>query len=759
MEYGAVNDRRSEDEVMRTNRILWLSAIAACAPAWAQQPAPEATQTSLVIRTDVQEVVVDLLASDKKGNPITDLKPSEVRLFEQDKPQEIVSFRRVDRGDVEKLAGEEGVGGRVVGGRNAAGTQLRVAQLVTFVFERLGNNARQLAYKAARDFLESDLNDNVYVAVYVLDRKLYPLQEYTNDHAKLQEAIETATNRNKTNFISESENVEARLQEFLRKTNAPTLAQALDAVPNSQGPPDIDALLARKSLEIAQYAEQLSRDAEAGGSIFGLMGLVRQQGELAGRKTVVLFSEGFSVGSNYTSFLDGLLSEANRAQVSFYGVDARGLRSGSDLDAARRQLDEATSASRAQQSSALSSSQGGITRDQAMAFDTAQSSIRSNSQGVLQEMATKTGGRFVGNTNNLSKPLLKLSDDLGLYYEVSYRPPSGFDGSFRELRVTVDRPDVAVTTRNGYYAVPPTDSDVVVFPFEMPLISQFSNDPLPSALDFHVNAYQFRKPSGEPMVSVVAETPLSDFTFNTATVGEGKHAQQTYNARLTMLSQLRTPDGRITSKGSQDLPLSGEIERLDGVKKANFVFLRHWETPPGRYTLETAVEDRLAESFGAKKVGVVVAAPEPGVAVSSLALIKRVDPKPEPPKADEKKGEEAEPAPEEEFNPFVFSQGKIVPATATAVSRTGGGSVSFYFVIYPDAKLGEPPTLTMQYFLNGQLVGEGAPALPAPEENGTIPYIATTPASAFPVGEYMMSVTIAQGGGKAERKAFFSIVE
>ncbi len=738
-----------------------LSLALVSGTAWTQETAGDsAIETGIVIRTDAQEVVVDLVVTDKKGSPITDLAPGEVRLFEQEAGQQIVSFRRIERGDVERLAGETGVGGTIVGASSEAGSQLRVAQLVTFVFERLGNSARQLAYRAARDFIETDWGDNVYAAVYVLDRKLFPLQEFTNDRDKLMEAIETATNRNKTNFISESENVEKRLQEFLQKSGAPSLQQALDAAGNPQGPPDVDALLARKALEIAEYSEELSRGAEAGGSIFGLMGLVRQQADLAGRKTAVLFSEGFQVGANYTSHLEGLISEANRAQVSFYAVDARGLRSGSDLTSARNQLDNAVAASRSQQSTAISNSQAPISRDQAMAFDTAQESIRSNEQGVLQEMASKTGGRFVGNTNNLSKPLLKLSDDLGLYYEVSYRPASGvFDGSFREIRVEVDRPDTVVTTRNGYFAIPPTETDVVVFPFEMPLISQFSQSPLPSDVDFRVNAFEFRNPAGRPVVSIVAETPLAEFTFNTTTVGEGKKAQALYVARLTMLSQLRSTDGRIVSKGSQDLPLSGDVAQLDGVKAANFVFLRHWEAEAGRYTLETAVEDRLDESYGAKKVGVVVAPAGPGVAVSSLALIKRVDPNSEAPSEKEKGKEEEAPAAKPEFNPFVIAQGKIVPATTTAVSRSSGGAVSFFFVVYPDAKLKEAPTLTMQYYKDGQLVGEGAPALPSPEPDGTIPYIATTPAEAFPAGDYMMAVTLEQGGSTAERKASFSIVE
>ena len=110
-------------------------------------------------------------------------------------------------------------------------------------------------------------------------------------------------------------------------------------------------------------------------------------------------------------------------------------------------------------------------------------------------------------------------------------------------------------------------------------------------------------------------------------------------------------------------------------------------------------------------------------------------------------------------NPLEFQLGTVVPATEFVIPKSLGGNVSYYFVVYPDKSSSEKPTLLMEYYLDGQLVGKGAPELPAPQENGWIPYIATTPSSAFPPGDFTMKVTVAQGGLSAQREAFFKIVE
>src|SRR5262245_44509177 len=61
-------------------------------PSLAQQP--ERPQPPL-IRTTTDEVVLDLVVRDKKGKPVTDLKPGDLTVLDNDVKQTLTGFRLV----------------------------------------------------------------------------------------------------------------------------------------------------------------------------------------------------------------------------------------------------------------------------------------------------------------------------------------------------------------------------------------------------------------------------------------------------------------------------------------------------------------------------------------------------------------------------------------------------------------------------------------------------------------------------------------
>ena len=89
----------------------------------------------------------------------------------------------------------------------------------------------------------------------------------------------------------------------------------------------------------------------------------------AGRKTVVLFSEGFSIPPGYEHVFAELQSRANRSNVSFYALDVRGLQLSGDLGSSGAALSSAVAIS-AQQ--AHSSGGTPVTREEMTQDDVAQ---------------------------------------------------------------------------------------------------------------------------------------------------------------------------------------------------------------------------------------------------------------------------------------------------------------------------------------------------------------------------------------------------
>ena len=124
-----------------------------------------------------------------------------------------------------------------------------------------------------------------------------------------------------------------------------------------------------------------------------------------------------------------LLQRANRANVSFYTVDPRGL----------AVFDEDLSLRRATN----------ISADRAM--------LQSR-QTALRELAENTDGVAVVNTSDLDGALRRALADIGLYYLMGYYSTNTkLDGRFRKLTVRVKRPGVAVRARPGYLA--PTEEE------------------------------------------------------------------------------------------------------------------------------------------------------------------------------------------------------------------------------------------------------------------------------------------------------------
>jgi VWFA-related protein len=119
-----------------------------------------------------------------------------------------------------------------------------------------------------------------------------------------------------------------------------------------------------------------------------------------------------------------ILGEANRANVSFYTIDPRGLVAfDSDLGPAPPPS---------------------ITQDAA---------ILNARHTALETLAINTNGLFLLNSNDLKKQLRKIADDLTSYYLMGYYSTNPkLDGRYRTIKVRSKRPGIEVRARQGYRA-------------------------------------------------------------------------------------------------------------------------------------------------------------------------------------------------------------------------------------------------------------------------------------------------------------------
>jgi len=81
-----------------------VAALAAVVPGHAQQtpaqaspqpPPPTTADGQPIFRAGINYVRVDVIVSDRNGNPVDDLKPEDFEVLEQGKPQTVETFKLV----------------------------------------------------------------------------------------------------------------------------------------------------------------------------------------------------------------------------------------------------------------------------------------------------------------------------------------------------------------------------------------------------------------------------------------------------------------------------------------------------------------------------------------------------------------------------------------------------------------------------------------------------------------------------------------
>ena len=86
------------------------------------------------------------------------------------------------------------------------------------------------------------------------------------------------------------------------------------------------------------------------------------------------------------------------------------------------------------------------------AGDSDQQEVRSRGQNTLFSFADETNGLLYKNINNISTALADIAQRTSAGYLVVFEPSShGKPGEFRKVRISVDRPNVAVNHQQGYY--------------------------------------------------------------------------------------------------------------------------------------------------------------------------------------------------------------------------------------------------------------------------------------------------------------------
>jgi VWFA-related protein len=383
---------------------VWLAA----ANSMAQQP-QKPSQPGYVVRVSTEIVLVNVIARDKRGNLIRDLRKEDFTVYEDGQKQQLTSF---DFENVDQLL-TAGAAGTTVTGAARNGGLLRAGQnptleardrrlmLLFFDFSAMEPDEIDRAVNAGKKYVQANMQPADMVALVSLATNMRLDLDFTDDKAKILASLSAYNDSEGQGFES-------------------------GTTGSSEGTAETSGAYTPDDTDYNTFS--------ADRKLLALQSILETMGKIPQKKSLIYFSNGISQsGVDNQSALRAATAAAVKANVSIYPVDVRGL-------SAFPPGGQAQSASLHGQSAFSGAS---VLND-----------LNGNaaSQETLYTLAADTGGKAFMDTNDFAGVFQQVQKDTSAYYVLGYTSSNHLkDGRFRRLKVQVNRGDVKLEYRSGYY--------------------------------------------------------------------------------------------------------------------------------------------------------------------------------------------------------------------------------------------------------------------------------------------------------------------
>jgi VWFA-related protein len=237
-----------------------------------------------VIRVEVPIVMVDVVVTDKKGKPVKGLTKEDFKLFEDGSVQQLTNFEYISEeeptGELASITTDRPLGGER-------------QNYILFLFDNMSMDAssQERSRHAAAKFIEENMRAGDLVAIANYRNSMQIVQNFSSNKTRLARALgvlvsgETADKPDPGTNVAPNTTFD-RAQQSLR-----TLGAQFDA----------------RNLMIA------------------MRGLFNSMRPIKGRKSLIVFSGGVSLSADNHVDLVAAIDAANKANVTVYTIDAKGL--------------------------------------------------------------------------------------------------------------------------------------------------------------------------------------------------------------------------------------------------------------------------------------------------------------------------------------------------------------------------------------------------------------------------------------------------
>jgi VWFA-related protein len=723
--------------------VVLLATLAGRYPA-AQSATPPSEGQSFT--STATAILVDVIVRDRKGRPVTDLSADDFTVAEDGVAQKVDTFTRVSRG------GGIGVGVAWKTPDNtitvtppaaaetsaASGTSLE-QPTTALVFDHLSSESLRLAQRATLDYVPMNGESDVRVGVFATDPGVRVLQPFTTDRGLVRRAVASVV---PSGTAAADEKAERRDELTAQRREMEGQAQLTAATgvmgtgagmarnASVVGERETQLQLIRTELNMLRSFDNLDRTHRGYDTAQTLLRVVQQLSSIPGRKTIVFFSEGLPVSPSLSAGLDSVIDVANRANVTTYAVDAKGLQSKSLLTNARKEMNDFAEERLNQVTTGADRTEQPLT----MAFERVEDTMRLDSRTGLARLSEETGGFLIEQTNDLSSAFRRIDEDNRYHYLLTYSPANAaLNGEFRTIQVKVRRPGAQVFARKGYRAIP-AGTSALADSHEVPALALLDRTPVPNAFPIQAAGFSFPDPERPGLSPVLVQVGTGELRF---TIDRQRAA---YAGRAAVVVRIRDGHGRDVQKLSQHYLLTGDTKDLEAAKDGEILFYREVDLPPGVYTTESIVYDANAAEGSVRVSTLTVPAAATTLGMSSLVVVNRVEEINDPPSGPG-------------TPPLYVGRMLLYPNLGEPVRKSAAAELPFYFTLYGSSAGAQAYA---QLLRNGEFIAEAPVQLPQ-AVGSQVRHIGRFPIGSLPAATYELRIRVTDSGREVSRTAFFTL--
>jgi VWFA-related protein len=511
----------------------------------ANTPQPNA-QGQYTMTVNANIVLNNVVVRDKKtGELVKDLKASDFHIVEDKKPQTIISFdyQNVDQAAVlaerTTAAGKASIADLLENNFAASPKQLRDHRLIVMFFDLSSMQDEDIdrAVDAATDYVNKQMQPADLVALVSMSTGLSMDQDFTSDKTALLKGLAKYNGSDETGFAN-------------------------GGTGTTDGTSDDTTQFAADDTEY----NSLNTDRE----LLAIRAISKSLERVDQRKSMLYFSGGLTRnGIENQASLRAATNEAAKANLAIYSVDSRGLQALPPVgDASKGSL---------RGNSAYSGS-----------AVTAQFSANFSSQETLATLSTDTGGKAFFDSNDFAPAFQQVQHDTEAYYILGFHSTNqAHDGTFRHLTITVDRKDVKIDYRPGYYA-PADFQHQKTEDRELALTEQMRSDLPATDVAVYLQALYFRQSETMFFVPVSLIVPGSQIPF----VKNGDRDK----ASLDILGQVRDAQGLAVGNIRDTVKLA--LDQSQQAQRKNIQYSTGFSLAPGKYHLKFVVRENQSGNMG-----------------------------------------------------------------------------------------------------------------------------------------------------------------